>query len=135
MQIGQGESLVHFFVSGFANSPKSGRSSGEERVRRFISIVFCRTGQKALLFVTLLFLCYTAPRVKQTPGGKHHGHPTCSLHPCPARHRRVICLLPALLFRAQTDRGGSLPPAGHGAVCPASGSDDADGPDRAGAPV
>ncbi len=25
MQIGQGESLVHFFVSGFANSPKSGR--------------------------------------------------------------------------------------------------------------
>ena len=48
MQIGQGESLVHFFVSGFAKSPKSGRSSGEERVRRFISIVFCRTGQKAL---------------------------------------------------------------------------------------
>ena len=37
MQIGQGESLVHFFVSGFANSPKSGRSSGEERVRRFIA--------------------------------------------------------------------------------------------------
>ena len=31
VQIGQGESLVHFFVSGFANSPKSGRSSGEER--------------------------------------------------------------------------------------------------------
>ena len=49
MQIGQGESLVHFFVSGFSNSPKSGRSSSEERVSRFISIVFCRTGQKALL--------------------------------------------------------------------------------------
>ncbi len=31
VQIGQGESLVHFFVSGFGNSPKSGRSSGEER--------------------------------------------------------------------------------------------------------
>ena len=31
MQIGQGESLVQFFVSGFGNSPKSGRSSGEER--------------------------------------------------------------------------------------------------------
>ena len=49
VQIWQGESLVNFFVSVFANSPKSGRSSGEERVRRFISIVFCRTGQNALL--------------------------------------------------------------------------------------
>ena len=37
MQIGQGESLVQFFVSGFANSPKSGRSSGEKRTERFIA--------------------------------------------------------------------------------------------------
>ena len=37
MQIGQGESLVHFFVSGFANSPKAGRSSGEKRTGRFIA--------------------------------------------------------------------------------------------------
>ena len=37
MQIGQGESLVQFFVSGFANSPKSGRSSGEKRTGRFIA--------------------------------------------------------------------------------------------------
>ena len=37
MQIGQGESLVHFFVSGFAKSPKSGRSSGEKRTGRFIA--------------------------------------------------------------------------------------------------
>ena len=31
--------VLSFFVSGFANSPKSGRSRGEERGRRFISIV------------------------------------------------------------------------------------------------
>ena len=37
VQIGQGESLVHFFVSGFAKSPKSGRSSGEKRTGRFIA--------------------------------------------------------------------------------------------------
>ena len=37
VQIGQGESLVHFFVSGFANSPKSGRISGERRAGRIIS--------------------------------------------------------------------------------------------------
>ena len=51
MQIGQGESLVHFFVSGFANSPKSGHSSGEERGRRFVSIVFCRTAKSAFEIV------------------------------------------------------------------------------------
>ena len=37
VQIGQGESLVHFFVSGFAKSPKSDRSSGEKRTGRFIA--------------------------------------------------------------------------------------------------
>ena len=37
MQIGQGESLVQFFVSGFANSPKSGRSSGKRWAGRIIS--------------------------------------------------------------------------------------------------
>ena len=44
---GQGESLVRFFMSGFANSPKSDRSSGEERVRRFISIVFLQNWPKS----------------------------------------------------------------------------------------
>ena len=37
MQIGQGESLVHFFVSGFAKSPTPDRSSGEKRTGRFIA--------------------------------------------------------------------------------------------------
>ena len=37
MQIGQGESLVHFFVSGFANSPTPDCSSGEKRTGRFIA--------------------------------------------------------------------------------------------------
>ncbi len=37
MQIGQGESLVHFFVSGFAKSHKSDRSSGERRAGQIIS--------------------------------------------------------------------------------------------------
>ena len=37
MQIGQGESLVHFFVSCFAKSPKSGRSSGKRWAGRIIS--------------------------------------------------------------------------------------------------
>ena len=36
-QIGQGESLVHFFVSGFAKSPTPDRSSGEKRTGRFIT--------------------------------------------------------------------------------------------------
>ncbi len=50
MQIGQGESLVHFFVSGFANSPTPDRSSGEKRTGRFIANAFiCRSGQKAFL--------------------------------------------------------------------------------------
>ena len=47
MQIGQGESLVHFFVSGFAKSPTPDRSSGEERVRQFISIVFLQNWPKS----------------------------------------------------------------------------------------
>ena len=34
MQIGQGESLVHFFVAGFAKSPTPDRSSGEKRTGR-----------------------------------------------------------------------------------------------------
>ena len=37
VQIGQGESLVHFFVSGLARSPTSDRSSGEKRAGRFIA--------------------------------------------------------------------------------------------------
>ena len=37
MQIGQGESLVQFFVSGLAKSPKSDRISGERRAGRIIS--------------------------------------------------------------------------------------------------
>ena len=37
MQIGQGESLVQFFVSGFAKSPTPDRSSGEKRTGRFIA--------------------------------------------------------------------------------------------------
>ena len=37
MQIGQGESLVHFFVSGFAKSPTPDRSSGEKRTGRVIT--------------------------------------------------------------------------------------------------
>ena len=37
MQIGQGESLVQFFVSGLAKSPKSGRSSGKRWAGRIIS--------------------------------------------------------------------------------------------------
>ena len=40
MQIGQGESLVQFFVSGFANSPKSGRSGGEKEKGEFIANAF-----------------------------------------------------------------------------------------------
>ena len=36
VQIGQGESLVHFFVSGFAKSPTPDRS-GEKRTGRFIA--------------------------------------------------------------------------------------------------
>ena len=37
MQIGQGESLVHFFVSGFAKSPASNCISGEQRAGCFIA--------------------------------------------------------------------------------------------------
>ena len=37
VQIGQGESLVHFFVSGFAKSPTPDRSSGKKRTGRFIT--------------------------------------------------------------------------------------------------
>ena len=37
MQIGQGESLVHFFVFGFAKSPTPDRSRGEKRTGRFIT--------------------------------------------------------------------------------------------------
>ena len=37
VQIGQGESLVQFFVSGLAKSPKSDRISGERRAGRIIS--------------------------------------------------------------------------------------------------
>ena len=39
--------VLSFFVPGFANSPKSGRSSGEERGRRFISIVFAELAKSA----------------------------------------------------------------------------------------
>ena len=37
VQIEQGESLVHFFVSGFAKSPTPDRSSGEKRTGQFIT--------------------------------------------------------------------------------------------------
>ena len=37
VQIGQGESLVHFFVSGLAKSLLSYRSSDEQRAGRIIS--------------------------------------------------------------------------------------------------
>ena len=37
VQIGQGESLVHFFVSGFAKSPTPDRSSGKRWAGRIIS--------------------------------------------------------------------------------------------------
>jgi hypothetical protein len=37
VQIGQGESHVHFFVSGFAKSPTPDRSSGKKRTGRFIT--------------------------------------------------------------------------------------------------
>ena len=37
MQIGQGESLVQFFVSGFAKSPASNCISGEQRAGCFIA--------------------------------------------------------------------------------------------------
>ena len=37
MQIGQGESLVQFLVSGFAKSPAPDCSSGEKRTGRFIA--------------------------------------------------------------------------------------------------
>ena len=50
MQIGQGESLVQFFVSGFANSPKSGHSSGEKRTGRFIAnALFAEVAKKRFL--------------------------------------------------------------------------------------
>ena len=37
VQIGQGESLVRFFVSGFAKSPTPDRSSGKRWAGRIIS--------------------------------------------------------------------------------------------------
>ena len=37
VQIGQGESLVQFLVSGFAKSPAPDRSSGEKRTGQFIA--------------------------------------------------------------------------------------------------
>ena len=41
MQIGQGESLVQFFVSGFAKSPASNCISGEQRAGCFIANALC----------------------------------------------------------------------------------------------
>ena len=63
MQIGQGESLVHFFVSGFAKSPAPDRSSGKRWAGRIISNALCwllnnatqraDTGQELRLMKTL----------------------------------------------------------------------------------
>ena len=63
MQIGQGESLVQFLVSGFAKSPAPDRSSGEKRTGRFIANALCwllnnatqraDTGQELRLMKTL----------------------------------------------------------------------------------
>ena len=41
MQIGQGESLVQFLVSGFAKSPAPDCSSGEKRTGQFIANALC----------------------------------------------------------------------------------------------
>ena len=50
MQIGQGESLVQFLVSGFAKSPTPDRSSGEKRTGRFIAnALFAEVAKKRFL--------------------------------------------------------------------------------------
>jgi len=41
VQIGQGESLVQFLVSGFAKSPTPDRSSGKRWAGRIISNALC----------------------------------------------------------------------------------------------
>lgn len=53
MQIGQGESLVQFFVSGFVNSPKSGRSSGEKRTGRFIATLYLQKWPKSVFEIVV----------------------------------------------------------------------------------
>ena len=117
-----------FELSVFSLRPQNWLTKQRRRGLHIAAAIFC-----AFIWQPSFPVLYCSMRQKMS-GGNEHGRCVERLDPSYFHSGCILCVLPPLLFRAQTDGDGSLPPAGHGAVCPLSGSDDADGPDCARAP-